>query len=73
MSASKPAPSIVLDPVLAAFDNAPLDSEALTFEEAAALDAQIAAAEARMAQGERIARSGEEVVSDIAVRAQREG
>lgn len=59
------------DKVLAAFDAAPLDQNALTSDEAADLDAQIAAAEASIAAGETPFRSSAEVRAEIAERLQR--
>lgn len=73
MSAPNPARAAEHDPVLAAFENAPLDPDALTPEEAEALDAQIAAAEERTAGGEHVARSSADVTAEIAARAKREG
>jgi hypothetical protein len=67
MSAPKPAATNLDDPVLAAFENAPVDQNAVTPEEAAALDA-------RMMRGhEGRGRSSEEVLAAIAERAKREG
>ena len=45
------SPSV--DPVLAALERAPVDRNALTPEEAIALEAQIASGKARLAAGER--------------------
>jgi hypothetical protein len=73
MSASKPAIAAEHDPVFAAFENAPLDPDALTPDEAEALDAQMAAGEERMARGERTFRSSAEVTAEISARAKREG
>lgn len=61
MSVRRPKVSAERDPVLAAFENAPLDPDALTPEEAAELDA-------RMAKPPGRGRSSEEVLAEIAER-----
>jgi hypothetical protein len=66
MSVPKPAPAIEHDPVLAALENAPLDPDCLTPDEAAELDA-------RMARGAGRGRTAEEVLAELAARAKREG
>lgn len=65
MSAPKPAVSEERTPVVAAFENAPLDPDVLTSEEAAELDA-------RMAKGSGRGRSSDEVLAEIAGRSKRE-
>lgn len=61
------------DAIIAAIDNAPLDADALTAEEAAALDAQIAEGRERMTRGEQPFRTSDEVAAEIAERAKRAG
>ena len=73
MSAPKPAAAIDHDPAIAAIENAPLDPNALTADEAEALDAQIAASRDRAARGERLPRTSAEVTTEISKRAKREG
>jgi len=61
------------DPVIAAFDAAPVDAEALSPDEARALDAQMAAAAQRLANGEAVLRESADVTAQIAARASHEG
>lgn len=65
MSAPKPAASAEQDPVLAAFENAPLDPDALTPEQAAELDARMAKVSGR-------GRGSAEVLAEIAERSKHE-
>lgn len=64
MSAPQPAVSAEHDPVLAAFENAPLDPNALTPGEVAELDRRIAKASCG-------GRSSDEVLAEIEERAMR--
>lgn len=65
MSAPKPAVAAEHDTVLAAFEKAPLDPDALTPEEAAELDARMAKAAGR-------GRGSAEVLAEIAERSKEE-
>ena len=66
MSAPKPAATQDLDPVLAAFENASHDADALT-------DGEVAELEARMARGTGVGRSSIDVLEALAERAKSEG
>ncbi len=69
MSKPSSAATIEVDPLFAAFDAAPLDPDALTADEAEALDRQVGAAEASSPKP----RSTAEVAAEIAAHASREG
>jgi hypothetical protein len=66
MSVPKPASAVERDPVLAAFEDAPLDVDALTLEEAAEF-------EARMARGSGRGRSSEAVLTELTENPKRDG
>lgn len=70
MSKPSSAATIEVDPLFAAFDAAPLDPDALTDDEAKAVDGQLSATEAASPT---MPRSGAEVTAGIAARAIREG
>jgi hypothetical protein len=73
MTAPKRALPVEADPVVAAFENAPLDPDALTADEAHALDDQLAKAEESGGGADLPYRRASDVTAEIASRSSREG